>query len=68
MQFFKTDPAWMIDGLKGFIRHDRAALLKFFGSEPLLEPAEKKTWLRRVQRLAIYGKVLRSLYLILAAP
>ena len=49
------DPAWMIDSLKGLIRHSREALLKFFGSESSLEPAEKKTWLRRVQRLAIYG-------------
>ncbi len=54
------DPRWIIDVLKGLIRHSRDALLAFFGAHPLPALA-RHTWLRRVRRLAIYGTLHREL-------
>jgi len=44
---------WIIDSLKGLIRHDRSALLTYFGQ--LQESDDQRVWLRRVSRLAAYG-------------
>jgi hypothetical protein len=50
---------WIIDVLKGLIRHDRSVLLTFFG---LIDKEEtRQIWLRRVHRLAIYGILHRDL-------
>jgi len=49
------DAKWIIDALKGLIRHSRDALHEFFGTHALLPRKERKTWLRRVKRVAVYG-------------
>ena len=49
------DPKWIINVLKGLIRHSRDALHEFFGAHAQLSRGERHTWLRRVKRLAVYG-------------
>jgi GTPase SAR1 family protein len=48
---------WIIDVLKGIIRHERDALISYFSSDNpgFQDPLEKLKWLRHVQRLATYG-------------
>ena len=46
------EPTWIIDALKGLIRHDRTSLLFFFSR---CQDPQQRTWLRRVHRLATYG-------------
>jgi GTPase SAR1 family protein len=47
-----TSPAWIIDGLKGLIRHDRDILIEYCHSEP---SESKRVMLRQVNRLALHG-------------
>ena len=50
------NPKWIIDTLKGLIRHSRDSLLEFFASsEHLLDSATRTVWRRRIHRLATYG-------------
>ena len=47
------DSIWIIDTLKGLIRHSRDALIEFFCTGDLgPEDSNQKTWLCRIQRLA----------------
>ena len=53
---------WIIDVLKGLIRHSRDTLLEFFNSPEInLTNAVRSTWLRRIQRLAAYGRLHKEL-------
>jgi len=53
------DIQWIVDVLKGLIRHNRDSLLTFFASEP--NTAEKWTLWRHAMRLAIHGILHRDL-------
>ena len=46
-------PAWIIDGLKGLIRHDRSTLMEYFHNTGT--GCSQKTMLRHVNRLVSFG-------------
>lgn len=45
-------PHWIIDSLKGLMRHDREALLGYFSQDGT---QDRSKWLRRVHRLSAFG-------------
>jgi len=47
-----TSPAWIIDGLKGLIRHDRDILIEYCHSA---QSEANRVMLRRVNRLVLHG-------------
>lgn len=63
------NPNWIISALKGLVRHDRDALLTYFGevvtgrdllgaskqTDEFAAETARKMWLRRVKRLVCYG-------------
>ena len=48
-------PAWIIDGLKGLIRHDRDTLMEYLHRQTDLVVDEQRRLLQHVNRLATYG-------------
>ncbi len=54
-----TDSKYVIDVLKGLIRHDRTVLLTYFQQDD--HKPTRKMWLRRINRLAIYGILHKDL-------
>ena len=58
--FINTE--FIIDILKGLIRHNRTVLLTYFEqSDRNFDEQPRKMWLRRIQRLAIYGILHKEL-------
>jgi Leucine-rich repeat (LRR) protein len=49
------DPKWIMDTLKGLIRHNRQPLFDFFQSEKTLGTAARSKWKRRIYRLVSLG-------------
>jgi hypothetical protein len=55
------DSAWIIDTLKGLIRHCRQLLFDFFQSEQTLDRQIRSIWKHRIQRLVSHGVIHAAL-------
>jgi GTPase SAR1 family protein len=59
--FVYIDVRWIVDVLKGLVRHSRDSLLTYFASLTRLSADQKKTLMRHAMKLAIHGVLHKDL-------